>query len=638
MAMLIVLSSLSMVSANEQLTNQSGEVISAESEDVFTDNDKTYEDIQVLVDNAKEGDTVKIAGTYKSSGKAIRIDKTITLEGESNNTVLTGRDGSPQLILDIAAQNVTVKNIIFQNDRQGISTGYYCYGVVKNCVFKNFKDSAFHGNGQFYDCIFDNNLAVEGAAINFVGDYVTEFIVSNCRFTNNRAKWGGAIYVLGDALIKNCYFENNTAEVYANDVSYGQIYNCEFANYSSSSLRDCLIYNISLTQSGSHYQSKTITVNLTCTIVNKPSGGVTLNYIKPISDDYVTLKFSNGKTAKIKTNSEGIATYDVDLYSGTYSVTATYNAMDKSLGNIKILNAPAKLTAGKLTTTYASGKYFTVSVVNSNTGKPISGAKVLLKVYTGKKYKKVYITTDSKGIAKYNTGNLAIGKHKIVVGNSFAIQAKSINSQVKINKAKRLIVAPNVIVAHKKSGKFVVTVKHKESKKPLKGVKLTINVYTGKKYKKYTVKTNKNGQAAISTKKLSKTTHKVVVKIPSNSKYYAAGKISKIIVKKKVPSTSKKEDEEFLSERKETYIREGLITSFIYVSGNYAGFEGDYTVYSSGAKKLDDAVISIYVDGKFSHNITSGSHTKIYANRDSVVELVYQGNIYYKGFTLRIVK
>ena len=256
---------------------------------------------------------------------------------------------------------------------------------------------------------------------------------------------GGAVY-RGD--VYNSYFENNQASE-GRDISGGSCYNCTFADYSSTSLCESIVYNVSIIQSGSYYQSKTIKIKINATLVNQPMMGEYITRNMSISDVWVSLKFSNGKTANIKTNSEGIATYNVEFYPGTYDVVASYNNIVQTLKNINILNAPAIMISNKLTTTYASCKDFTVKVVDSNTKKAISGAKVLLKVYTGKKYKNVYITTDSNGIAKYNTGKLGIGKHKIVASSSLAINAKTIASQVIINKAKRTIVAPVTTVAYK---------------------------------------------------------------------------------------------------------------------------------------------------------------------------------------------
>jgi len=105
----------------------------------------------------------------------------------------------------------------------------------------------------------------------------------------------------------------------------------------------------------------------------------------------------------------------------------------------------------------------------------------------------------------------------------------------KAAKSALIVSAPKVINTYKK-GTFKVTVKDKKTKKPVKGIKLKIKVYTGKKSKIYSVKTNKNGIAKISTKKLSKGTHKVVVKVKATKKY--KGKTVKSSIKIQTKSSS----------------------------------------------------------------------------------------------------
>ena len=57
-------------------------------------------------------------------------------------------------------------------------------------------------------------------------------------------------------------------------------------------------------------------------------------------------------------------------------------------------------------------------------------------------------------------------------------------------------------------------------KKVIKGVKVKIKVYTGKKAKTYTLKTNTKGIAKLNVNKLKVGTHKVVV--TSANKYVTA--------------------------------------------------------------------------------------------------------------------
>ena len=75
---------------------------------------------------------------------------------------------------------------------------------------------------------------------------------------------------------------------------------------------------------------------------------------------------------------------------------------------------------------------------------------------------------------------------------------------------------------------FKVTVKNTKTKKVIKGVKVKIKVYTGKKYKTYTVKTNSKGIANLNVKSLKVGSHKVVV---SSANKYCVAKTAKSTIK-----------------------------------------------------------------------------------------------------------
>lgn len=177
------------------------------------------------------------------------------------------------------------------------------------------------------------------------------------------------------------------------------------------------------------------------------------------------------------------------------------------------------LTPTKLSTTYQSGKYFKVKATDSKTKKPAANIKLSLKVFTGNKHKDISVKTDSKGIAKYSTSKLGIGKHKIIVSvKDKKITSKAKTSYVKISKAKLTISAPKITSHYNVNDKFKVTVKNKETKHAMKGIKVMIKVFTADKYKKFSLKTNKNGAVSINTKNLKKGLHKVTVNVKESSK------------------------------------------------------------------------------------------------------------------------
>ncbi len=87
--------------------------------------------------------------------------------------------------------------------------------------------------------------------------------------------------------------------------------------------------------------------------------------------------------------------------------------------------------------------------------------------------------------------------------------------------------AQGITVKPKANSYFKVIVKT-QNNKPVKNLKLKIKVWTGKKTKTYTVTTNKNGFAKLSTKKLTAGNHKV--QVTSANKKYSISKSSKIVV------------------------------------------------------------------------------------------------------------
>ena len=189
------------------------------------------------------------------------------------------------------------------------------------------------------------------------------------------------------------------------------------------------------------------------------------------------------------------------------------------------------LSVSKLSTTYGSGKYFKVKAIDSKTKKPVVNVKLILKVYSGKKYKKVTVATDSNGIAKYHASNLGIGTHKVTINvkDSKKFSSKPKYTSIKISRAKLKISAPKITGYYKESKRYKISIKNKESKKPMKNIRVVIKVFTGKKYKKYSLKTNKKGIVSFNMKSLAKGKHKVVINIKSGSKVKSA--VSKTYIK-----------------------------------------------------------------------------------------------------------
>lgn len=282
---------------------------------------------------------------------------------------------------------------------------------------------------------------------------------------------------------------------------------------------------LKLKQTGAYYKDTKLTFELT----NLANG-------KGIANEKISVKFSNGKKVTLTTNSKGTVTYNVPFNPGKYSLTAKTQSKYLTPNSVKLNNFPIAKTyltfkPSKLTTSSASGKYFTVKVTNMFTKNAMSGVKLKLKVFTGKKYKTVSVKTNSKGIAKYDTSKLSLGSHKVLINNAnkYMVGYEKASS-IKITKVKLSISAPKITASLNNTTTFKITVKNKETKKVLSGVKATIKVWSGKTSKTFTVKTNKNGQATISTDGLKIGIHNVDITAAATSKINKATYKSSITI------------------------------------------------------------------------------------------------------------
>ena len=138
---------------------------------------------------------------------------------------------------------------------------------------------------------------------------------------------------------------------------------------------------------------------------------------------------------------------------------------------------------------------------------------VTFKVYSGKKWIVYAEKTASNGVAVFKIpAMLDAGVHKIQV----IADNKVMKTSIKIDKARTIVKAPKVANKFKKSKYFKLTIKNKETKKLLSNVKVKIKVFTRKKFKTFTVKTNK-GLAKINTKTLKAGKNKVIVSSGNNN-------------------------------------------------------------------------------------------------------------------------
>lgn len=221
-----------------------------------------------------------------------------------------------------------------------------------------------------------------------------------------------------------------------------------------------------------------------------------------------------------------------NLAVGTYTLRVVSNPYDNYYANeaslkITVNKVSAVVKASKITVVLKKGTLWTVKITDYKTGKPISGLKLNLKIYTGSKFKTVSVTTNSKGEASYKTNGLSKGNHKVVVSaNHNGYNLNPFTSS--INVIKQTSLKFKLKEKHDDNGgslrSFIVT--NKKTKKGVNGVKIKVFIYTGKKVKSFTLKTKKikgkkgtyNGAVGFATNQFSAGKHKVVLK-PVSIKY-----------------------------------------------------------------------------------------------------------------------
>lgn len=462
-----------------------------------------------------------------------------------------------------------------KNDTDNSAHGYggavVLYGfdnIVENCNFtKNYCTnyggaiSSLVGNNTIINCRFYSNYVLNSADNNQGGGAIFSacqaLLIDNCTFIENEARKskGGAVSLSPNDTVKNSYFKANYALEEGNDIIYGfNITSNIFAlDYGEREL-DAIVAFISIDDLKSNNIFNRTKINSTVTF----SAGMIFEYASEgsihVTVEGGTLEVENitvlnHPEAKISFSNNVLRVSNLAVGKYVLKVITTPDENHTSVeGNLSITvkKAAAVIKAQKITVALKKSTKWSITIVDSRTGKGIAKMKITLNVYTGSKYKTVSVTTNSKGVASYQTKGLTKGTHKIVASATHAgYTFKTLTSSIKVIKQTAL-----TIKVKKKTrvdgASLSITVTNKKTKKPVNGVKLTLLIYTGKTYKKITLKTMKKGKysgvCGYATNKFSVGTHKVKI-TPTDIKYSGSATSSMKITKKakKVPSWETKD-------------------------------------------------------------------------------------------------
>lgn len=456
-------------------------------------------------------------------------------QGEILNSVFTNNHatfyGGP-LVLD-TCYSALVKNCLFE-DNSGVSGGAIYIGVfstlyrsnvnIVDCNFTNntaSKDGgAIHsrwGVVEVSGCNFYNNTSPDkGGAISAARGTIK---ISNSNFANNTSPNGGALYLeTSDSTVVKSAFDSNSASVYG-----GAVY----------SARDC----IKISESSFHDNSANC------------GGALFLESKK----NYVLNSIFDGNRASRYGGAVFSRNGPIRVSASQFNNNSAISGGALFLQNEKIYALNSKFT-GNTATKYGGAVYSKVRSVSSSgcsysensapKGKDVYGVyKIDVKQYNSRSgpvklkitltspwkmsnlqqiklefkgthpYKTKWLKTSSKGVLILKVArNVKLAKSKLKVTMKSG-DMNYIGSWNKVDTS-RIYYQKEV----KKPKAMRITVKTYAYKKIIKNTKFQVKIYTGKTFSVHNVKTNSKGIFYLSTKKLTKGSHKIVVTL-NNRKY-----------------------------------------------------------------------------------------------------------------------
>ena len=323
-----------------------------------------------------------------------------------------------------------INNTIFENNTAGFAGAIYS---LSNLTINNSKINENAGVGyldedwmEYFDGyagflysggfanIINTNITNNKAVDNIIS--ARQLSIENSALSNNSAEKGTISIYQSTLTIKGTTLTNNS-------IAAIRLEDSKFENYKKNCFLDDNLNEIQVLKlvanklTTTYGSGKTIQIKLVNVFTNR------------IEKMYFTV--TDTKTKKdyyITPNSKGIGIFKASsLKVGTHTLkimTDEEFGASKITTTVKITKAKTIVKAPKVTNKYKKSKYFKVTLKHKTTKKAVKNVWIKLKI--GKKTYK--IKTNSKGIAKFNTKKLKIGKYnvRITSGNSnYAISAKS---------------------------------------------------------------------------------------------------------------------------------------------------------------------------------------------------------------------
>lgn len=482
--------------------NTKVEIINNEAE--YQSGNFTYKLIDIDSNEAISNKTVKL--TYSVSSQSITFQQTIESKTDENGVVIF--DNSKifvsyfNLVLPIGPNKVTLSgdNLNLNSSSQNVT-------IVKATI----------------------NINIDKFVEYYGTDKKVKITVTNAK-TGTPVKFTTIHLFMESSSQKDYYFstdENGTSEISVSGLVGGDypitVNNNDTENMNPKTVDGIItILKIPVTA-----EAKDVTVSFntgTTETIKITKDGKALEGVYVLVRLYTTS--SRYSDYLFQTDKNGLVRFSASLGVGKHkmvvsSADARYDFKSFSR-TITVKKATGKIKAPKVKAYYNDGKYFTIKLTNKKNKKPIYDAKLNIKIFISKtRYYNYNGNTGTNGKLKLLI-NLKPGSYKVVIGpgENKNFTAKNVTSKIVVKKAPTVLKAKKV-VAKKGSKKYLkVTAKNKKTKHVLPKIKLKAKVYTGKKSKTYTIKTDAKGVAKLSTTSLKKGNHKVV--IVSANKYCKA--------------------------------------------------------------------------------------------------------------------
>ena len=262
-------------------------------------------------------------------------------------------------------------------------------------------------------------------------------------------------------------------------------------------------------------------------IVNAKTG-------KPVPNAIIKVKLYTTSTKynilRFQADSKGVVRFSASLAVGKHKMVVgmaeeNYEpryAASSVTKYITVTKATAKIIAPAVTAYYKDGKYFTVKLVNpAKNNQPIYDAKLTIKIFAPTRYYTYTGNTGGNGQIKLSI-DLAPGTYRVEVtgADSKNFACSKVDSKITVLKSPTKLTLTTVVAKKGSNGYFKAKMTNTKTKNVVKGVQLTIKVYTGSSYKTYTVRTGADGIAKLPIKSIDVGLHKVVV--TSANKYCVA--------------------------------------------------------------------------------------------------------------------